>query len=85
MAPSIFFTLFHQNDAQCHEKIAVPMFTLHFFWVLKNVIWAQGSPKKHEKRQKKNELSMHTGINIPSRIPKTILKIQKKTSKKHTD
>ena len=53
MAPSIFFELFHQNDAQCHEKITVPMFTLHFFGVLKNVIWAQGSPKKHEKRQKK--------------------------------
>ena len=56
-----------------------------FFGYEKNVIWAQGSPKKHEKRQKKNELSMHTGINIPSRIPKTILKIQKKTSKKHTN
>ena len=32
--------------------------------------------------KKKNELSMHTGINIPSRIPKTILKIQKKNFKK---
>ena len=41
--------------------------------------------QKNTKNVKKNELSMHTGINIPSRIPKIILKIQKKTSKKHTN
>ena len=56
-------------------------YTLYVFFGIKQIQNPPIETGKPEKHNKKNELSMHTGINIPSRIPKTILKIQKKLQK----